>query len=397
MKELTQEVIPLSKIIINERARKNLGDLSELMSSIKEFGLLHPVVVSSNYHLLAGGRRLEACKRLNWINITVSIFKLETEVEHLEIELLENIQRKDFTWQEQSLLTKKINDFYTAKNPDTWSGRKTAKLMGRGVSSVSRDIALAEKLQEIPEFKNITTAEEAGQILKAAICSGGEENLSSTSLELVKRIKEINAKKENSSINHTLALTVNRLKNSIYPLDGQSRLPGKEYDFLLDLTGSVEFEKREFLFKSLKANGSVVLLKVRSEEFSSTVQKLSKLNLTVIQPPLVQPSILIDKSSNPIHTGYEMFILAYTGAGGLFNFDLKSNFFPSSGLVRTLLTKFTQVDGRKVILYGIIPDSTYGILSKLPATFVCFSKHPSELFTEELRVNQLKIISPKRN
>jgi ParB family chromosome partitioning protein len=48
-----------------------------LARSIGEVGLLHPVVVTPNGHLIAGARRIEACRRLGWQNIPVTLVDLK--------------------------------------------------------------------------------------------------------------------------------------------------------------------------------------------------------------------------------------------------------------------------------------------------------------------------------
>jgi N6-adenosine-specific RNA methylase IME4 len=78
----------------NGRHRKDLGDLVQLAKSIDEIGLLHPVVINASNTLIAGERRLEACKILGWQKIPVRVIDLENIVrgEHDE-----NVLRKDFT------------------------------------------------------------------------------------------------------------------------------------------------------------------------------------------------------------------------------------------------------------------------------------------------------------
>lgn len=86
--------MPLSSIIIGNRFRKDLGDVDALAKSINDLGLLHPVVVMPDGTLIAGQRRLEACKRLGWQEVPVNVVDLQNIVrgEHDE-----NAVRKDFT------------------------------------------------------------------------------------------------------------------------------------------------------------------------------------------------------------------------------------------------------------------------------------------------------------
>jgi len=86
--------IPIEDIIIRDRFRKDLGELRFLSKSIKSVGLLHPIVVSKNLDLIAGRRRIEACKKLGWKEIPVHIVSLE-DLKRGEFD--ENAIRKNFT------------------------------------------------------------------------------------------------------------------------------------------------------------------------------------------------------------------------------------------------------------------------------------------------------------
>ena len=56
--------IDISRIVTRQRIREDVGDIDDLANSIHEFGLLSPVLINSNYLLISGLRRLEACKKL---------------------------------------------------------------------------------------------------------------------------------------------------------------------------------------------------------------------------------------------------------------------------------------------------------------------------------------------
>ena len=94
--------IQLSSIRVEDRLREDLGELGELMASIQQYGLLHPIVIDDKRRLIAGHRRLEASRRLGKKRIEVKLLGELSAEERREIELEENVQRKDLTPYERS-------------------------------------------------------------------------------------------------------------------------------------------------------------------------------------------------------------------------------------------------------------------------------------------------------
>ena len=84
----------IENIIIGTRARKDMGDLEGLASSMKRHGLLHPVVVKKDGALVAGHRRIEAALLNGWTEIAVTVIEVE---DLLSAERDENSERKDFS------------------------------------------------------------------------------------------------------------------------------------------------------------------------------------------------------------------------------------------------------------------------------------------------------------
>jgi N6-adenosine-specific RNA methylase IME4 len=85
--------LDIKGIRIRNRFRKNLGDIDSLAESIKAVGLLHPIVVRPDGRLIAGERRLEACKQLGWTKVPVTCVDLERVVLG---EFAENAYRQNF-------------------------------------------------------------------------------------------------------------------------------------------------------------------------------------------------------------------------------------------------------------------------------------------------------------
>lgn len=105
------EMVSIEEIKVGERARTDLGDLTELITSIEEIGLLHPIVVSPDRKLIAGGRRLEACRKLGMIRVPVSVAEHITDaVTLLVAERDENTCRKDMTVSEKLAIGARIEE-----------------------------------------------------------------------------------------------------------------------------------------------------------------------------------------------------------------------------------------------------------------------------------------------
>jgi ParB family transcriptional regulator, chromosome partitioning protein len=95
--------IPISQILVGTQIRETIDTRSasflSLVESIRLRGLLEPLVVSHvgvDYHLLAGERRLRACKDLGWSEVPVRILEgITAQDEIMAIQLTENLQRED--------------------------------------------------------------------------------------------------------------------------------------------------------------------------------------------------------------------------------------------------------------------------------------------------------------
>ena len=155
--------LAIAKIDEGTRAREEYGELEELAESIKEKGIIQPITVTSTkagYLLLAGGRRLRASKLAGLEKIPAVIRSSVDKVDLWEVELAENIQRKDFSWQERIKLEEKI---YKSKveEDSNWSQRKTATLLGRARSALSQDLELADAMKVCPDLGKADTQNEA--------------------------------------------------------------------------------------------------------------------------------------------------------------------------------------------------------------------------------------------
>lgn len=156
--------VRLADIVFGDRAREDYGDLEELKQSITENGIIQPISISGDMRLLAGGRRYTACTELGFTTIPAIVLDVD-DLGAKEIELLENIHRKDFTWQERAKLTREIDDLRRIKDPN-WNQRKTAELTGMSQPLANLDIQLAKAMDIIPEIGECKTADDARKMLK---------------------------------------------------------------------------------------------------------------------------------------------------------------------------------------------------------------------------------------
>lgn len=176
--------IEISKIMVEERFRKDFGPIDDLAASIAENGLISPIAVETMpgglYRLLAGERRLRACKALGLPTVAIRVYDEGlSELRQRQIELEENIQRKDMTWLEECTLKREIHNMRlaihgakTSTSPDApgWSMRDTAKLLDETPANVSLDLSLAKAVDQFPDidwesFKNKNEARKQVQKL----------------------------------------------------------------------------------------------------------------------------------------------------------------------------------------------------------------------------------------
>lgn len=112
-------LIDIDKIKIQNRIRKDFGDIQELADDIKENGLINPPVVipeeDGTFTLLAGERRLRAMKSLGYQQVEVRTWKNLSDEEKLNVEISENEVRKDFSKAERIDYARRLERIEAAK------------------------------------------------------------------------------------------------------------------------------------------------------------------------------------------------------------------------------------------------------------------------------------------
>ena len=127
-KEVSQEdgpvtIVNITKVEPNrDQPRKNFDEdaLEELAESIKQYGLLQPILVQDRktyYEIIAGERRWRASKKAGLKEVPV-IIRNYSEQEIVEISLIENIQREDLNPIEEALAYKRLLTEFNLKQDE---------------------------------------------------------------------------------------------------------------------------------------------------------------------------------------------------------------------------------------------------------------------------------------
>ena len=130
--------------------RKNFNqeDLEELAESIKEYGLIQPIIVTEKdgyYSIIAGVRRWRACKLAGLEEIPV-IVREDDEKKNNEIALIENIQREDLNPFEKALGIKNLMNTYELTQEEV------AKKLGKSRSAIANTIRILNLEPRVLEF-----------------------------------------------------------------------------------------------------------------------------------------------------------------------------------------------------------------------------------------------------
>lgn len=173
--------LSLDSIFVVDRERKDFGDLTGLAASIKETrGLITPITVTpltpedftlwpdaagKEWKLEAGERRFRAHVFLGWDEIEAYTRETMPPLLRAIIELEENLQRKEFTWQEQVNAKAKIDRLRKEQTGGKWTQEDTARELSESKANVSKDIKLAEALEKYPELATAASKKGALRML----------------------------------------------------------------------------------------------------------------------------------------------------------------------------------------------------------------------------------------
>jgi ParB family transcriptional regulator, chromosome partitioning protein len=231
--------------------RAGAGAIDRLAESIRENGLLQPIVVRSSedgFEVVAGNRRFEACKRLGYKSIPCHIFKL-TDKEAFEISLVENIQRNTLNPIEEAEAFRQYVDGFGYGGVS-----ELAKKIGKSQEHVSKRLQLLKLPKRVQQ-----------EIIQRRITPSTAYELCCVDTEYAEMLAE-------EILREDLSLREVRRAMRSYKeaqVSGQGRAPFSEYGAMSS------FESRERrIERGLKQ--CIVSLKLSMSEFDQTIDRLDE-------------------------------------------------------------------------------------------------------------------------
>ncbi|EUJ41813.1 nucleoid occlusion protein [Brochothrix campestris] len=222
----TVEELPLAQIIPNRFQPRSMFDeekIAELAETIKEHGLIQPIIVreykEEGYEIIAGERRFRAISSLEWEKIPAIVNQL-SDKEVASIALIENLQREELTAIEEAHAYKRLLALHQITQGEL------AQQLGKSQSTVAnklRLLKLGEAVQTAALTKQITErharaliplAEDQQELVLAEVIAE-QLTVKATENRVAKRLEQAKPKKKRQIISRDFRLAVNTIKESL--------------------------------------------------------------------------------------------------------------------------------------------------------------------------------------
>ena len=142
-------MVPIDQVDPNpDQPRQLMGDLSELMASIAEKGIIEPLVVRQRrgrFQIVAGERRYQAAVQVGLRDIPVVVRDVD-DAELIEIALIENIQRRDLSPFEEAEALQSLVRQHGLKHEDL------ARRLGKSRTSITESLSINALPTEVREL-----------------------------------------------------------------------------------------------------------------------------------------------------------------------------------------------------------------------------------------------------
>jgi ParB family chromosome partitioning protein len=138
-------IVPIDQIDPNpNQPRQVMGDLSELMASIAEKGIIEPIIArqrGTRFQIVAGERRYQAAVQVGLREIPIVIREVDDKI--IEVALIENIQRKDLTPFEES------EALHALAERCGYTHEDMARRLGKSRTSITESLSLNQMPDEV--------------------------------------------------------------------------------------------------------------------------------------------------------------------------------------------------------------------------------------------------------
>ena len=172
-----------------QQARSELGNIQELMASIKEKGILEPILVrrkNDRFEIIAGERRYHAGKNVGLEEVPCIEMNV-SDNEAMELALVENMQRKDLDVFEEADGLSSLSDIY-GYNHD-----QIAKKIGKARSTITEIISISKIPKEIRNLCNEFNIKSRGTLVEIAKQKNKDDMYS-----LVTQVKQRDLRREDT-------------------------------------------------------------------------------------------------------------------------------------------------------------------------------------------------------
>jgi ParB family chromosome partitioning protein len=180
--ESVGRLIPIEEIDPNPgQPRQSMGDLAELTASIREKGVLEPLLVrhvDGRYQIIAGERRYRAAQEAGLAELPC-IVRESSDAESMEIALVENLQRKDLSPFEEADGLKVLAEKYGYNHEDM------AEKIGKSRSTITESLSLTAMPEEVRQLCRLADIQSKSLLLQV-VRQGSAEKM----VGLVERLQQ---------------------------------------------------------------------------------------------------------------------------------------------------------------------------------------------------------------
>ena len=228
-----------------DQPRQVMGDLSELMASVAEKGIIEPLVVrerGNRYQIIAGERRYHAAVQVGLREVPVVTREVD-DVEVMELALVENLQRKDLTAFEEAEALQQLAERCGQTHEDL------ARKLGKSRTSITESLSLTAMPEEVRNLCRLADISAKSTLLQIVRQAGPEKMVA-----LVEKLAGQGAVTRQSARQEVAKAKPGRPKSYVFAF----RPPTKAFDLRLSFRKSkVEpteiIEALENIIRELKA------------------------------------------------------------------------------------------------------------------------------------------------